>query len=86
MFWERMEIPGIALSQERRMPRFHFEIVNGVRIEDPVGLFCKSEDQAKQVAQDIARQIAIDVQNSGMRKIVVKAEDGQTIFETPVKG
>ena len=67
------------------MPRFHFEIVNGIRIEDPVGLFCKSEDQAKQVARDIARQIAIDVQNSGVRKVVVTTDEGLSIYETPVQ-
>jgi hypothetical protein len=29
------------------MPKFHFEIVDGYKIEDPVGLDCKSEEQAK---------------------------------------
>ena len=43
------------------MPRFHFEIVDGVRIADPVGTICKSEEQARQLAANIARQIAIDV-------------------------
>ena len=43
------------------MPKFHFEIVDGYKIEDPVGLECKNEQQAQQVAEDIARQIAIDV-------------------------
>ena len=38
------------------MPKFHFEIVDGYKIEDPVGLDCKNEEQAKRVAQDIARQ------------------------------
>jgi hypothetical protein len=29
------------------MPKFHFEIVDGYMIEDPVGLDCKNEEQAK---------------------------------------
>ena len=44
------------------MPIFHFDIADGVRLEDPVGLDCKSEHEAKQAAQLIARQIAIDGQ------------------------
>jgi hypothetical protein len=43
------------------MPKFHFEIVDGYKIEDPVGLDCKSEEQARTVAKDIARQIAADL-------------------------
>ena len=50
------------------MPRFYLEIVDGIEIEDPVGMVCKSEAQAIDVAQSIARQIEIDVKNSGARK------------------
>jgi hypothetical protein len=32
---------------EETLPRFHFEIVDGFRLEDPVGLVCKSEQQAQ---------------------------------------
>ena len=31
------------------MPRFHFAIVDGVRVPDPVGTVC-TENQAKQLA------------------------------------
>ena len=51
------------------MPRFHFEIVDGYTIEDPVGLDCKSEADALTVAHAIARQIEIDVKDCGARKI-----------------
>jgi hypothetical protein len=72
-------------SQEGQMPKFHFEIVDGFTIEDPVGMDLKSEDQAKQLAANIARQIAIDVKDSGARKVVVKDEAGSQVHEIPVK-
>jgi hypothetical protein len=67
------------------MPKFHFEIVDGFKIEDLVGMDLKSEDQAKQLAADIARQIAIDVKDSEARKVVVKDEGGSHVHEIPVK-
>ena len=67
------------------MPKFHFEIVDGITIEDPVGLECKSEAQAIEVAQNIARQIEIDVKNSSGRKILVKTDDGQEVHKENVK-
>jgi len=33
------------------MPVFHYQIVNGHKIDDPVGLDCKSEEQAQKVAR-----------------------------------
>lgn len=67
------------------MPKFHFEIVDGTKIEDPVGMDCKSEAQAIEVAQSIARQIEIDVKGSGVRNILVKTDDGQEVHQEPVK-
>jgi hypothetical protein len=65
------------------MPKFHFEIINGVRIEDPVGMDC-TEAQARQVAADIARQIAIDVGTATERNVRVLDEDGAEIHKIPV--
>jgi hypothetical protein len=67
------------------MPKFHFEIVDGYRIEDPVGLDCESEEQARTVAHDIAKQIAIDVGSESARHVVVVGEDGIELFKTPVE-
>ena len=67
------------------MPKFHFEIIDGIKLEDPVGMELKSEDQAKQLAENIARQIAIDVKDSEARNVVVKTEDGSEIHKVPVK-
>lgn len=67
------------------MPRFHFEIVDGYTIEDPVGLECKTEAEAIEVAQTIARQIERDVKSSGARKISVKTDGGLEVQKVPIK-
>ena len=68
------------------MPIFHFDIADGVRLEDPVGLDCKSEHEAKQAAELIARQIAIDLDaDGGERAVVVVDEAGSEIYKVAVK-
>ena len=68
------------------MPIFHFDIADGVRLEDPVGLDCRSENDAKQTADLIARQIAIDVADgSEDRAVVVIDEAGSEIYTVPIK-
>jgi hypothetical protein len=69
---------------EAPMPRFHFDIIDGVKIKDPVGMDC-SEDQARRVAGSIARQIAIDVGTRHARKVVVVDEHGVEVHEEPVQ-
>jgi hypothetical protein len=66
------------------MPKFHFEIVDGYKIEDPVGTDLKSKDQAKTLAKDIARQIAIDVGGAAARKVVVIDDEGEEIYKAPI--
>jgi hypothetical protein len=60
------------------MSKFHFEIIDGLKIEDPVGMDC-TEAQARQVAEDIARQIAIEVGTGTTRNVRVLNEDGAEI-------
>jgi hypothetical protein len=68
------------------MPIFHFDIADGVRLEDPVGLDCKSEHDARKTAKLIAQQIAIDLDGDREpRSVVVVDESGSEIFKTPVK-
>ena len=68
------------------MPIFHFDIADGVRLEDPVGLDCRNESDAKRTAELIARQIALDLDNGDeARTVVVVDEAGSEIFKTPVK-
>jgi hypothetical protein len=68
------------------MPIFHFDIADGVRLEDPVGLDCRNENDAKKTADLIARQIAIDLADDGEERLVVVVDEaGSEIYKTPVK-
>ena len=64
------------------MPIFHFDIADGVRLEDPVGLDCASEHDARKTADLIARQIAADLIDGRdeQRSVVVADEAGTEIF------
>jgi hypothetical protein len=68
------------------MPIFHFDIADGVRLEDPVGLDCSNETDARKTADLIARQIAIDVTDGDKdRAVVVVDETGSEIYKVPIK-
>jgi hypothetical protein len=68
------------------MPIFHFDIADGVRLEDPVGLDCRNANDAKKTADMIARQIAIDLDADGEeRAVVVIDEAGSEIYKATVK-
>lgn len=68
------------------MPIFHFDIADGVRLEDPVGFDCRNETDAKRTAELMARQIAADLDDGNEeRSVVVVDEAGSEIFKTPVK-
>ncbi len=68
------------------MPIFHFDIADGVRLEDPVGLVCANESDARKTADLIARQIAIDLDDGSLdRSVVVVDESGSEIYTTPVR-
>jgi hypothetical protein len=62
------------------MPRFHFEIVDGVRVPDPVGTVC-TEKQARQLASDIASQIVTDMGFDKARTIIVTDDAGSEIHK-----
>ena len=68
------------------MPIFHFDIADGVRLEDPVGLDCKTEQDAKVTADLIARQIAIDLDDGREDRVVVVVDEfGAEIYKAAVK-
>jgi hypothetical protein len=68
------------------MPIFHFDIADGVRLEDPVGLDCADASDARKTADLIARQIAVDVTDGNHdRSVVVVDEDGSEIYKAPVR-
>lgn len=68
------------------MPIFHFDIADGFRLEDPVGLDCASESDARKTADLIARQIAADLASDNHdRCVVVVDEDGAEIYKALVR-
>ena len=77
---------GALIPRRSAMPIFHFDIADGVRLEDPVGLDCKNENDAKKTADLIARQIAVDIPaDSEDRAVLVVDETGSEIYKAPVK-
>jgi hypothetical protein len=73
------------LLEEAQMPKFHFEIVDGYTIEDPRGLEVPTEQQAKRIAEEMAKQIAIDVEDNSLKDIVVKTANGEVIHKAPIR-
>jgi hypothetical protein len=68
------------------MPIFHFDIADRVRLEDPVGLDCRNENDARKTADLIARQIALDLDADGEdRSVLVIDEAGSEIYKAPVE-
>ncbi len=67
------------------MPKYHFEIVDGFRLEDPVGLDCSDDTQAGDVAKNIAHQIAVDIAGDCDRKVVVIDDNGDEVYKTKIK-
>jgi len=69
------------------MPIFHFDIEDGFRLEDPVGLECPDEKVARYTAEQMARQIAIDLgTDDEQRAVVVIDETGHEICKVEVPG
>jgi|EndMetStandDraft_5_1072996.scaffolds.fasta_scaffold65058_3 hypothetical protein len=65
------------------MPKFHFEIVDGETIGDPKGIDLPTEQQAKKVAEEMAKQIAND--DDDFKRVVVKSETGDVVHRAPIK-
>ena len=67
------------------MSKFHFEIVDGQTLKDPKGMEVPTEQQAKKIAEEIAKQIANDVDDESFTDVVVKTDSGKIIHKTPIK-
>jgi hypothetical protein len=67
------------------MPKYHFEIVDGFRLEDPVGLECANDAQARDVAKNIAHQIAVDIAGHSARDVVVLDDNGDEVCKAKIK-
>jgi hypothetical protein len=66
------------------MPKYHFEITDGFRLEDPVGVDCSDDAEAKHVAKGIARQIAVDIASESNRNVIVVDDSGDEVYKTAI--
>ena len=66
------------------MPRFHFPIVNGHRLEDPVGVVLTDDAAARSHAETIARHVA-DAGNKKPRNVIAENEHGEKVGTAAVK-
>jgi hypothetical protein len=67
------------------MKTYHFDIADGVRLEDPVGMDCVSDGDAKAKADAIARQIAEDMGDRERRAVIVVDDSGEELYRVPIK-
>jgi hypothetical protein len=67
------------------MPRYYFDVKNGHRLIDPVGLECRDDQDVITKATFIAAQIATDVPNtSGGRSLAVLNSAKEEIIKVPI--
>jgi hypothetical protein len=66
------------------MPRFHFPIVNGLRLEDPVGIELVDNEAANVQALNIASHIH-SATHGKQRNVLVENENGEEVGKAPVK-
>lgn len=67
------------------MPNYYFDIRNGRRHKDSLGLYCVDDNGAIARAKFIATQIAIDNPLLNPRHVAVLNDAGDQIFEAPVR-
>ena len=66
------------------MPRFHFPIVDGITLDDPVGIELKSEAEAGKHAESIADHVS-NIGHKKPRTVLAIDENGVQIHRAPVK-
>ena len=67
------------------MPRFHFEIIDGYTLPEPSGMELPTEQAAKKLAREIAKQISVDVEDRSLTDVVVRTDDGKEIYKAPIR-
>lgn len=66
------------------MPRYFFDVKNGHRLVDPVGVDCKSEAQARRQGEAVAKHIAEESPRSVARKVAVVDDEGREVANVPI--
>jgi hypothetical protein len=77
-------LPGLSAS-EVTVPHYYFDVRNGRRQKDSLGLDCPDDDGAIAKAKFIATQIAIDTPQLNRRHVAVLNDAGDEIFEAPIR-
>ena len=60
-------------------------IVDGQTIKDPKGMEVPTEQQAKKIAEEMAKQIANDAEDEPFTDVVMKTATGKIIHKTPIE-
>jgi hypothetical protein len=66
------------------MPRFHFPIVDGTTLHDPVGTELKDDEAARKHAESIARHVS-NIGHKKQRNVLAEREDGSEVHKAPVQ-
>jgi hypothetical protein len=67
------------------MPHYYFDVRNGHRDADSLGLDCRDDSGAIAKAKFIATQIAIDTPQPNQRHVAVLNDAGAEIFQVPIR-
>jgi len=67
------------------MPHYDFDVRNGRRQVDSLGLDCRDDSGAIAKAKFIATQIAIDTPELNHRHVAVLNDAGDEIFQVPIR-
>jgi hypothetical protein len=67
------------------MPHYYFDVRNGRRQADSLGMECRDDNGAIAKAKFIATQIAIDTPELNQRHVAVLNDTGAEIFQAPIR-
>ena len=73
-------MPGLPLS-EVTIPHYYFDVGNGRRHKDSLGLGCRDDNGAIAKARFMATQIANNTSQLNRRHVAVLNDAGDEIFE-----
>jgi hypothetical protein len=66
------------------MPRFHFPIVDGTRLDDPVGVVLSNKTKAAEHAETIARHVS-NLGHKKRRNVLALDEEGREVHKVAVQ-
>jgi hypothetical protein len=68
------------------MPRYHFHIVDGVKVFDSLGASLPSDDAARVHAEEMAkRSMHLELERLGAKAVRVTSETGAVLFRVPIR-